>query len=174
MTHGYLACVDLAAPGCLPTWCRQMLDKCWTGSLSRGVARSRPRSINSGESSDRSGDSVDVVADALPSRSEFGRNAFWFTALSAFDRVIAVVQTVVISRTLGITEYGVYGLLFGTIGLVASIVGMQMGLTATVFVAKFRVSDKAKAAAVISIVGRFGLIVATFRGGVTSIQRSTL
>ena len=94
-------------------------------------------------------------------RTEFGRNAIWFSGLSAFDRVIAVVQTVVISRALGITEYGVYGLLFGTIGFVASVAGMQMGLTATVFVAKYRIVEKAKAAAVISIVGRFGLVITT-------------
>ena len=73
------------------------------------------------------------------SGSDFGRNAIWFTGLSAFERVFAVTQTVLIARALGITEYGVYGLLFGTIGFVASVVGLQMGLTATVFVARYRV-----------------------------------
>ena len=92
-------------------------------------------------------------------RSEFGRNATWFTALSAFERVIAVVQTVIIARVLGITEYGVYGFLFGTIGFVASVVGLQMGLTATVYVARYRGTEKAKASAVITIVGRFGWAV---------------
>ena len=92
-------------------------------------------------------------------RSEFGRNATWFTALSAFERVIAVVQTVIIARVLGITEYGVYGFLFGTIGFVASVVGLQMGLTATVYVARYRGTEKAKASAVIAIVGRFGWVV---------------
>lgn len=93
-------------------------------------------------------------------RSDFVRNALWFTTLTAFDRVIAVVQTVLIARALGITEYGIYGLLFGTIGFVASVVGLQMGLTATVFVSKYRDSEKAKAAAVILIVDRFGWLVA--------------
>jgi O-antigen/teichoic acid export membrane protein len=94
-------------------------------------------------------------------RSDFGRNALWFTSLSGFERLVAVCQTVVISRALGIKEYGVYGLLFGTIGFVASIVGLQMGLTATVFVSKYRETDKPKAAAVISIVDKFGWLVAT-------------
>lgn len=92
--------------------------------------------------------------------SQFGRNAIWFTGLSAFERVLAVIQTVLISRALGITEYGVYGLLFGTIGFIASVAGLQMGLTATVFVAKYRVAEKAKAAAIITIVRRFALIIA--------------
>lgn len=71
-----------------------------------------------------------------------------------------MVQTVLIARALGITEYGVYGLLFGTIGLVASVVGLQMGLTATVFVARYRDQQQAQAAAVITQVRRFGWLVA--------------
>lgn len=79
----------------------------------------------------------------------------WLTGLSAFERAMAVAQTVVVSRAFGITEYGIYGLLFGTIGFVASLVGLQMGLTATVYVSKYRDTEKEKAAAVISVVGRF-------------------
>jgi len=94
------------------------------------------------------------------SRSEFSRNAMWLTTLSGFERLMAAAQTVVISRALGITEYGVYGLLFGTIGFVASVVGFQMGLTATVFVSRYRETDKARAAGVISVVSRFALIAA--------------
>lgn len=94
------------------------------------------------------------------SRSEFGRNAAWLTALSAFERAMAVAQTVLVSRAFGITEYGIYGLLFGTIGFVASLVGLQMGLAATVYVSKYHDTEKAKAAAVISIVGRFAWLAA--------------
>lgn len=97
---------------------------------------------------------------ASVSRSDFGRNAIWFAGLSAAERFVAVIQAVLISRALGITEYGVYGLLFGTAGFVASVVGLQMGLTATVFVSKYREAEKMKAAAVISVVERFGWIVA--------------
>ena len=94
------------------------------------------------------------------SKSRFRQNVVWFTALSGFERVLALVQTALISNGLGTTEYGVYGLLFGTIGLVASNAGFQMGLTATVFVSKYRDTDKAKAAGVISVVSRFGWISA--------------
>lgn len=93
-------------------------------------------------------------------RSEFGRNAAWLTALSAFERAMAVAQTVLVSRAFGITEYGIYGLLFGTIGFVASLVGLQMGLTATVYVSKYRETERAMAAAVISVVGRFAWLAA--------------
>lgn len=93
-------------------------------------------------------------------RSSFGRNAAWLTSLAAFERVMAVIQTILVSQAFGITEYGVYGLLFGTIGFVASLVGLQMGLTATVYVSKYRETEKPKAAAVISVVGRFGWVAA--------------
>ena len=98
------------------------------------------------------------VAEA--SRSRFRQNVVWFTGLSGFERAIALVQTALISNALGITEYGVYGLLFGTIGLVASNAGFQMGLTATVFVSRYRETDKAKTAGVIAVVTRFGWVSA--------------
>ena len=79
--------------------------------------------------------------------------------VSGVERFAAVIQTVLVARALGITSYGVYGLIFGTVGLVASTAGMQMGLTATVFVARYRATEKAKAAYVISFVSRFGLVV---------------
>lgn len=81
----------------------------------------------------------------------------WLTAVSGIERVFGLVQTVLLARALGITEYGVYGLVFGTIGLVASLAALQMGLTATVFVARYKENEKAKAAYVLQFVNRFGL-----------------
>ena len=83
------------------------------------------------------------------SRSQFGRHAVWLTSLTGFERVMAVVQTALVSRAIGITEYGVFMLLFSTIGLVASSVALQMGLVGTVFVSRYRDTEKAKAAATI-------------------------
>lgn len=88
------------------------------------------------------------------------KNMSWLTLVSGFERIVAVLQTVLIARALGITEYGIYGLIFGTIGLTASVAGLQMGLTATVFVARYRDTEKSKATYVISFVNNFGLGVA--------------
>lgn len=90
-------------------------------------------------------------------RSEFSRNIIWVTGLSGIERIAALVQTVLLARVLGIAEYGVYGLLFGTIGFVGSVMGFQMSLTATVLIAKYRKSEKAKAALVIQYVTQFTL-----------------
>lgn len=89
----------------------------------------------------------------------FSRNTFWFTGVTVVERIAAVLQTVLLARILGITDYGIFGLLFGTIGLVASIAGLQLGLTATVFVSKYRDNEKEKAAFVISFTKKFGYII---------------
>jgi O-antigen/teichoic acid export membrane protein len=76
--------------------------------------------------------------------------------ISIVERAGAMLQTMILARLLGIADYGVYGLIFGTIGLTASLTGLQMGLTATVFLARFRESDKQKAAFVMDFTNRFG------------------
>jgi O-antigen/teichoic acid export membrane protein len=100
-----------------------------------------------------------TVSYAKATHSQFSQNVMWSTALAVAERIAAVIQTVLIARALGMTEYGVYGFLFGTIGFVASIVGLQMGLTATVFIARYRETEKAKAALIIQYVMRFALLV---------------
>jgi O-antigen/teichoic acid export membrane protein len=92
-------------------------------------------------------------------QSAFAKNAFYLTGITGFQRVAALIQTVLIARTLGITAYGIYGLLFSTVGLVASVTGLQMGLTATVFIARYREHDKGKAGAVIRYVTLFAVLM---------------
>src|SRR2546421_4136096 len=88
--------------------------------------------------------------------SPFARNASWSVGLSLIERLIALLQTIVISRAVGITEYGVYGLLFSTVGLVSSAAGLQMGLPAVLYISRYRHTDKSKVAGVISVIQRFG------------------
>lgn len=89
------------------------------------------------------------------------KNMSWLTLISGVERVAAVIQTILVARALGISDYGVYGLLFGTVGLVASVVGLQMGFTATVFVARYRDTEKSKAVFVMSFVTRFAFVIAS-------------
>ncbi len=93
------------------------------------------------------------------SNSQFARNALLLTIVSGLERLAALAQTVLVARALGIVEYGVYGLLFTSIGFVASIAGLQMGLTATVLVARHRADDPARAAAVIGYALHFAWLV---------------
>ena len=81
----------------------------------------------------------------------------YFTLVAGAEQVASALQTVLIARALGITDYGVYGLIFGTIGLAASVASLQMGLTGTVFVSRYRETDKAKAALIIALLTSFSL-----------------
>jgi O-antigen/teichoic acid export membrane protein len=90
------------------------------------------------------------------SAKAFLRSMSWLTLVSGVERVAALLQTVLLARALGITDYGIYGLIFGTVGLAASLAAMQLGMTATVFVARYRELEKEKAAFVLTFVSRFG------------------
>jgi len=91
--------------------------------------------------------------------SKFSRDVFWATILNGSERIIAAIQTVLVARALGITEYGFYGFLLGTIGFVASIAGLQLGLTSAVYVSRYRKSDPAKVAVIIQFVSRYSFAV---------------
>ena len=81
------------------------------------------------------------------------------TSLSVLERVAGLLQTILVARVLGIHDYGIFGLLVGTIGITASMAAVQMGTTATVFVSRYRDREKAKAAFVIRFVNLFALAV---------------
>jgi O-antigen/teichoic acid export membrane protein len=89
------------------------------------------------------------------SRRAIARNVSWLTLASVLERLAALLQAVLVARALGVTGYGIYGLLVGTIGLAASIAGLQMGLTATVFIARYRTHEKARASHALRFANRF-------------------
>jgi O-antigen/teichoic acid export membrane protein len=91
--------------------------------------------------------------------SRFARDAALLTLVSAAERAAALAQTVIVARVLGIVDYGVYGLLFSSIGFVASVTGLQMGLTATVLVSRYRVGSPERVAAVMGHATRFAWLV---------------
>jgi hypothetical protein len=71
-------------------------------------------------------------------------NISWLTLVSGVERGATLVQVVIIARAIGITDNGVSVLIFGTVGLAASMTAMQMGFTATVFVARYRKRNRRK------------------------------
>ena len=68
------------------------------------------------------------------------------TAAAVVERLAGLLQSILLARVLGPTEFGAYGLLLSTVGMVASFAGLQMGMTATVHVARHRLSDPTRAA----------------------------
>lgn len=93
----------------------------------------------------------------------------WTILSAGLERVIGLIQTVMIARALGIEDYGRYGLIFGMIGLVASIAGFQLGSTATAYVARYRRRDPAAAGSVIVAAEALGLLAAGVGLAITAI-----
>jgi O-antigen/teichoic acid export membrane protein len=84
----------------------------------------------------------------------------WTVLSAGIERIVGLVQTVAVARIVGIEDYGRYGLIFGTIGLVASIAGFQLGSTATAYIARYRHSDPAAAGGVIVLTEVLSLVTA--------------
>ncbi len=98
---------------------------------------------------------------------QFVSGIAWTLIATGAERGVALVQTFIIARLLGIEVYGRYGLLFVTVGLVSSVAGLQLGLTATVHISRSRISEPSRAAAVVRLceivsaamaLGAFGVI----------------
>lgn len=100
-----------------------------------------------------------IVAGARTAiRSDFGAKAGWYTLVLIAERAIGVGQTIMLSRLLGIDDYGAYGVMFATLGLTNTLIGFQSGLAATVFVSRYLHSDPARVAGVIRSLTRYALV----------------
>ncbi len=82
-----------------------------------------------------------------------------WTAFALFcERLISLGQSVYVARQLGAEEFGRYGLVFATTGLIASLAGLQLGLTASVHVSKYVRTAPLMAGAVIRLCEIAGLV----------------
>jgi O-antigen/teichoic acid export membrane protein len=81
----------------------------------------------------------------------FAAGISWTFTATVGERAMGLMQSILIARVLGIEDYGRYGLLFVTIGWISSVVGLQLGLTATVEVARHRYSNSVRALAVVRL-----------------------
>ena len=87
-------------------------------------------------------------------RSKLIVDATLLTATSGIDRIVAVAQAVFVARILGAHDFGIYGFLVTTVGFIASLVGLQLGLTGTVFVARYRRTRPFEAGATVYLAER--------------------
>jgi O-antigen/teichoic acid export membrane protein len=75
----------------------------------------------------------------------------WTGAAAAVDRLVGLAQAYYVARLLGVELFGKYGLLFTTIGLISVVTGLQLGLTATVQISRYRSSRPDRAAAMMRL-----------------------
>lgn len=103
------------------------------------------------------------AADSL--RGRFARGAVW----SLFGAVISqgsnLAASVITARLLGREQFGEYGMILSTVGMLGLFAGLGLGVTATKYVAEFRSRDPERAGRIIAL----GWAVAIVSGGLLAL-----
>ncbi|MEO8373755.1 MAG: oligosaccharide flippase family protein [Sphingomonas bacterium] len=86
------------------------------------------------------------------------RGAGWVFSSSMVERVVALGQTVLIARSIGMNEYGHYALLFASISLLSPIASLQLPFAIVVFVSRYAERDPGRAGAVVILGERLTLL----------------
>ncbi len=117
----------------------------------------------------------EMVARFLhPDMRAFAKGVGWTMLATVIERGVSLIQTFVIARLLGMDDYGRYGLLFVTVGLLSSIAGLQLGLTVTVSVARHRHSDPGQAIAIVRLCEAMSLAMALIAWTILSLRPDLL
>jgi len=88
----------------------------------------------------------------LPSqaiRVRIARGAFWLLVGAFAARIASVATSIVVARSLGVVQFGAFGIVQNTSALFATFAGMGLGLTATKYVAEYRETQPEKAGEII-------------------------
>lgn len=87
--------------------------------------------------------------------------AFWSITGSLVSRVLLLLTSILVARILGKTEYGELGMIRSTVNMFAVFAGFGLGLTATKYVAEFKIKDKVKTGKIIGITTIFAVVTAS-------------
>ena len=90
-----------------------------------------------------------LPADSL--RHRFKTGAFWSVAGGVFSRGFVLAASVGCARLLGTTGFGQLGMIQSTAGMFGIFAGLGLGLTATKYVAEYRVKDRDRAGRILAL-----------------------
>ena len=102
-------------------------------------------------------------------RSRLVRGAFWSFAGVFILQAFNLIGSVVTARVLGGVRFGEFGMIQSTIGTLSVFAGMGLGLTATKYVAEYKVDSPERAGRIISL----GLWSAIVTAGLCTIVLGT-
>lgn len=103
------------------------------------------------------------AADSL--RGRFARGAVWSLIGAVISQGSSLAASIITARLLGREEFGEYGMIQSTVGMLGVFAGLGLGLTATKYVAEFRTSDPQRAGRIIAL----GCAVALVSGGLLAL-----
>jgi O-antigen/teichoic acid export membrane protein len=103
------------------------------------------------------------AADSL--RGRFARGAVWSLLGAVVSQGANLAASVVTAHLLGRGQFGAYGMLQSTVGMLGIFAGLGLGVTATKYVAEFRRRDPDRAGRIIAL----GCAAAILSGGLISL-----
>lgn len=102
------------------------------------------------------------TADSL--RGRFARGAVWSLIGAALGQGANLAASVVAARLMGREQFGQYGIIQSTVGMLGTFAGLGLGMTATKFVAEFRTRDPKRAGRIIVLSSLTSVISGTILG----------
>jgi O-antigen/teichoic acid export membrane protein len=103
------------------------------------------------------------ASDSL--RGRFARGATWSLIGAAISQGSTLAASVITARILGREQFGKYGMIQSTVGMLGIFAGLGLGVTATKYVAEFRNRDPERAGRIIAL----GWAVAIVSGGLLAL-----
>lgn len=88
-------------------------------------------------------------ADSL--RGRFARGAVWSLIGAVISQGSTLAASVITARLLGREQFGAYGMIQSTVGMLGVFAGLGLGVTATKYVAEYRVRDPERAGRIIAL-----------------------
>ncbi|MCL4410277.1 MAG: oligosaccharide flippase family protein [Gammaproteobacteria bacterium] len=98
-------------------------------------------------------------------RARFATGAFWSLVGAIISQGLALVTSIIVARVLGQVGFGEFGIINSTVGLFGVFAGLGLGMTATKYVAEFRIKDTVRAGRIIGL----STLVTTFSGSVLAL-----
>jgi O-antigen/teichoic acid export membrane protein len=89
--------------------------------------------------------------EASPQGLRLAKAAFWSLAGAIISRGFALLSSIIVARFLGKEGFGELGILQSTVGMFQVFAGLGLGLTATKYVAEYRIKDPQKAGQIIAL-----------------------
>ncbi len=103
--------------------------------------------------------------EASPLGYRLAKGAFWSLTGALISRGLGLISSILVARMLGKEGFGELGIIQNTVGMFGTFAGFGMGLTATKYIAEFKIKDPDKAGRIMALSG----LVSIITGGIISI-----
>lgn len=86
-------------------------------------------------------------------------NSFWIILSNIISKCVLLIATIIMAKYLGKEQYGQFGIIKSTLLMFVMFASLELGLTATKYIAQYKNSDKIKVEKIIGISNLFALLI---------------